>query len=163
MNQLAPIQPGNSKALEKWNSELAFRSVVEATSDRSGIEFLKQLVKSLAESLKVQDAFVAAFAGAEDRVRTLAFWSQDDWRTNVEYRLSGTPCDSDLVTLGARSYPRRAASQRTRPDPGPSGRPRLRSNVRIAAGRRDLRSLRQPRAGGAREAPRRGGDANGIS
>ncbi len=117
--------PEIAKSLEKWNSELAFRSVVEATSDRSGIEFLRQLVKSLAESLNVQYAFVAEFAGAEDRVRTLAFWSRDDWRSNVEYRLSGTPCehviagqfclfkddvqrlfpyDSDLVTLGARSY-----------------------------------------------------------
>ncbi len=114
-----------SRALEKWNAELAFRSVVESTSDRSGVEFLRQLVKSLAESLNVDYAFVAEFAGAEDRVRTLAFWSRDDWRTNVEYRLSGTPCehvvagrlclfkddvqslfphDSDLVTLGARSY-----------------------------------------------------------
>ncbi|MFO0691820.1 MAG: sigma 54-interacting transcriptional regulator, partial [Myxococcota bacterium] len=125
MNQATSMRPATSKALEKWNAELAFRSVVEATSDRSGIEFLRQLVKSLAESLNVPYAFVAEFAGAEDRVRTLAFWSQGDWRSNVEYRLSGTPCehvvagqfclfkddvqrlfpyDSDLVTLGARSY-----------------------------------------------------------
>jgi len=114
-----------SRALEKWNAELAFRPVVEATADRSGIEFLRQLVKSLAESLNVRYAFVAEFAGAEDRVRTLAFWSGDDWGANVEYRLTGTPCehvvagqfclfkddvqglfpeDSDLVSLGVRSY-----------------------------------------------------------
>ena len=125
MDASASRPPEVSRSLEKWNAELAFRSVVEATSDRSGIEFLRQLVKSLAESLNVQYAFVAEFAGAEDRVRTLAFWSRDDWRSNVEYRLSGTPCehvvagqfclfkddvqrlfpyDSDLVTLGARSY-----------------------------------------------------------
>jgi len=119
------LEAGASRALEKWNAELAFRSVVEATSDRSGIEFLRQLVKSLAESLNVQHAFVAEFAGAEDRVRTLAFYSGGDWRGNVEYRLAGTPCehviagqfclfkddvqrlfpdDSDLVALGVRSY-----------------------------------------------------------
>jgi formate hydrogenlyase transcriptional activator len=111
--------------LEKWNARLAYRSVVEATADKAGLDYLRQLVKNLAQSLGVQHAFVAEFAGAEDRVRTLAFWSRDDWRPNVEYRLAGTPCervvagefclfkddvqrlfpyDSDLMTLGVRSY-----------------------------------------------------------
>jgi formate hydrogenlyase transcriptional activator len=121
----------------KWNAELAFRAVVEATADKGGIEFLRHLVKNLAQSLGVEHAFVAEFAGAEDRVKTIAFWSAGDWRPNVEYRLSGTPCervvsgqlclyrddvqrlfpeDSDLVALGARSYlgvPLRAANGQT--------------------------------------------------
>ena len=111
--------------LRKWNAQLAYRSVVEATADKAGLDYLRQLVKNLAKALGVRHAFVAEFAGAEDRVRTLAFWSEDDWRSNVEYRLAGTPCervisgefclfqddvqrlfpyDSDLATLGARSY-----------------------------------------------------------
>jgi formate hydrogenlyase transcriptional activator len=115
----------SSAAVKKWNAELAFRPVVEATADKSGIDFMRALVKNLAESLKVEHAFVAEFAGAQDRVRTLAFWSGGDWRSNVEYALPGTPCenvvagqfclyrdnvqrlfpqDSDLVTLGVRSY-----------------------------------------------------------
>jgi formate hydrogenlyase transcriptional activator len=114
-----------ARDLRKWNAELAYRSVVEATADRAGLDFLRTLVKNLAQALGVKHAFVAEFAGAEDRVRTLAFWSDGDWRANVEYRLSGTPCenvvagkfclypddvqrrfpyDVDLVTLGARSY-----------------------------------------------------------
>jgi formate hydrogenlyase transcriptional activator len=117
--------PAPSRSLEKWNAELAYRSIVQTTADKAGLDFLRQLVKDLAESLNVQHAFVAEFADAEDRVRTLAFWSRDSWRSNVEYRLSGTPCervvagefcifkddvqrlfpyDSDLVTLGVRSY-----------------------------------------------------------
>jgi formate hydrogenlyase transcriptional activator len=108
-----------------WNAELAFRSVVEATADKAGLEFLRHLVKILAESLGVAYAFVAEFAGAADRVRTIALWDGRDWRPNIEYGLAGTPCervvagelclyrddvqrlfpaDSDLVTLGARSY-----------------------------------------------------------
>jgi formate hydrogenlyase transcriptional activator len=126
-----------SQAIERWNAELAFRAVVEATADKAGLEFLKHLVKNLAESLGVAYAFVAEFAGAEDRVKTIAFWSRDDWRPNVEYRLSGTPCqrvvagelclykddvqalfpsDTDLVALGARSYlgvPLRGANGQT--------------------------------------------------
>jgi formate hydrogenlyase transcriptional activator len=113
------------RTLQKWNADLAFRSVVEATSDKAGIEFMRALVKNLAQSLGVAHAFVAEFAGTADRVRTIAFWSAGDWRGNVEYGLPGTPCeqvvagqfclykddvqrlfpdDSDLVALGVRSY-----------------------------------------------------------
>jgi formate hydrogenlyase transcriptional activator len=123
LTQTRAVEP--TSAVAKWNAELAFRSVVEATSDKAGLEFLRHLVKNVAQSLGVAYAFVAEFAGAEDRVRTIAFWSGDDWGSNVEYRLSGTPCervvsgqfclykddvqrlfpeDSDLVALGARSY-----------------------------------------------------------
>ena len=124
-------------ALATWNAELAFRSVVEATADKAGIEFMRHLVKNLAQSLGVAYAFVAEFAGSEDRVRTIAYWSRDDWRENVEFPLPGTPCervvagqfclyqddvhllfpaDVDLATLGVRSYlgvPLRGADGRT--------------------------------------------------
>jgi formate hydrogenlyase transcriptional activator len=124
-------------AVSKWNADLAFRSVVEATADKAGLDFMRHLVKNLAQSLGVEYAFVAEFAGAEDRVKTIAFWGGNDWRSNVEYRLSGTPCervvqgefclykddvqrlfpeDSDLVSLGARSYlgvPLRGANGQT--------------------------------------------------
>jgi len=111
--------------LAPWNAELAFRSVFEATADKAGVEFMRHLVKNLAESLGVRYAFVAEFAGEADRVRTIAFWDGADWRSTIEYALTGTPCeqviagqfclfrddvqrlfpeDSDLVSLGARSY-----------------------------------------------------------
>jgi formate hydrogenlyase transcriptional activator len=122
-SQHAVIQEEGSVA--RWNADLAFRAVFEATSDKGGLDFMRHLVKNLAQALRVEYAFVAEFAGAEDRVKTIAFWSGDDWRSNVEYRLAGTPCervvagnyclykddvqglfpeDSDLVALGARSY-----------------------------------------------------------
>ncbi|MEW6321619.1 MAG: sigma 54-interacting transcriptional regulator [Acidobacteriota bacterium] len=112
-------------SLQKWNAEVAFRPIVEATADKAGLDFLRALVKNLAESLAVDHAFVAEFAGTSERVRTIAFWSGGDWRDNVEYALAGTPCeqvvagqrclfkdevqqlfprDSDLATLGVRSY-----------------------------------------------------------
>jgi formate hydrogenlyase transcriptional activator len=112
-------------ALTPWNAELAFRPVFEATADKGGVEFMRHLVRQLAQSLGVRYAFVAEFAGTADRVRTIAFWGGEDWRSNVEYGVTGTPCervvagelclfrddvqrlfpdDGDLVTLGARSY-----------------------------------------------------------
>jgi formate hydrogenlyase transcriptional activator len=129
--------PPAAEAIERWNADLAFRAVVEATADKAGLEFLRHLVKNLAQSLHVAYAFVAEFAGAQDRVKTIAFWDRDDWRSNVEYPLSGTPCqrvvagelclyrddvqrlfpdDSDLVALGVRSYlgvPLRGANGQT--------------------------------------------------
>lgn len=116
---------GSGGLIERWNAELAFRSVFEATADKAGLEFLADLVKNLAQSLGVKHAFVAEFAGARDRVKTVAFWSDDGWRPNVEYPLAGTPCqrvasgelcfvrddvqslfpdDHHLAVLGARSY-----------------------------------------------------------
>src|SRR5215475_837409 len=133
--QLA-VNPGEG-AVAKWNADLAFRSVVEATADKAGLDFLRHLVKNLAQSLGVEHAFVAEFAGNQDRVKTIAFWSGSDWRSNVEYGLAGTPCervvsgqycfykdgvqrlfpaDTDLVTLAARSYlgiPLRGANGQT--------------------------------------------------
>ncbi len=127
----------HDSTIAKWNGELAFRAVVEATADKAGLDFLRHLVKNLALSLGVAHAFVAEFADAADRVKTIAFWSGGDWRSNVTYRLAGTPCervvagqlclykddvqrlfpdDSDLVSLGARSYlgvPLRGAAGQT--------------------------------------------------
>ncbi|TMA35414.1 MAG: GAF domain-containing protein, partial [Deltaproteobacteria bacterium] len=115
----------SSHAIEKWNAELAFRPVVEATADKAGLDFMRHLVKNLALSLHVEHAFVAEFAGDEKHVKTIAYWSGGDWRPNVEFPLAGTPCervvagerclyrddvqklfpaDTDLVTLGVRSY-----------------------------------------------------------
>jgi formate hydrogenlyase transcriptional activator len=115
----------DAAVLQKWNAELAFRPVVEATADKAGLDFMRALVKNLAQSLDVEHTFVAEFAGVANRVRTLAFWSRGDWQPNIEYALPGTPCerviggqfclyrddvqqlfpeDSDLVKLGVRSY-----------------------------------------------------------
>lgn len=132
----APVTIEGGARIASWNAELAFRAVVEATADKAGLDFLRHLVKNLAESLGVSYAFVAEFAGTADRVRTIAFWDGHDWRPPIEYALAGTPCarvvagelclyrddvqrlfpdDSDLVALGARSYlgvPLRAADGR---------------------------------------------------
>ena len=48
------LQPEAGDAtLSTWNAELAFRSVVEATADKAGLDSMRHLVKNLAESLGV--------------------------------------------------------------------------------------------------------------
>ena len=65
-------ESSDAPSFEKWNAELAFRPVVEATADKAGLDFMRALVKNLAQSLNVAYTFVAEFAGDSKRVRTIA-------------------------------------------------------------------------------------------
>lgn len=67
------------------------KRLVEGTAADSGDEFFQSLVKHLSRALNVRSAFVAEFADSSTKVRTLAFWSDDRVRENVEYELAGTP------------------------------------------------------------------------
>lgn len=80
------------------------RHLVEGTSTASGDEFFQLLVRHLSKALNVRYAFVAEFAESPTRVRTLAFWSADRLRENVEYPLDGTPCE-EVIRGGICHYP----------------------------------------------------------
>lgn len=80
------------------------RSLVEGTAAASGDDFFQSLVKHLAGALGVRFAFVAEFADSPTIVRTLAFWSGDGLRENVEYELAGTPCE-EVVRGGICHHP----------------------------------------------------------
>src|SRR5262245_33751784 len=71
-------------------------AVAEGTARRNGQEFFRSLVRHLARAIDVPYAFVAEFAGAPTRVRTLAYWSCDHIRDNVEFALAGTPSQEVL-------------------------------------------------------------------
>jgi GAF domain-containing protein len=100
--------------------------ILDGTALAAGADFFPALVRTLATTLRVQYAFVAACTDASrTRVRTLAFWNRDRLAENVEYALAGTPChvavsgdvsfhpervqerfpeDHDLIALGVQSY-----------------------------------------------------------
>jgi transcriptional regulator with GAF, ATPase, and Fis domain len=80
------------------------RSLVEGTAAASGNEFFHSLVQHLAGALDVRFAFVAEFADSSTKVRTLAFWSGDKPKENVEYELAGTPCE-EVVRGGICHHP----------------------------------------------------------
>ena len=69
---------------------------MEGTSTETGDEFCQSLVRHVAQTLGVSYAFVAEFAGARTRVRTVAFWAKDHIAPNIEYDLAGTPCEEVL-------------------------------------------------------------------
>ncbi|HEX3448647.1 MAG TPA: sigma 54-interacting transcriptional regulator, partial [Isosphaeraceae bacterium] len=82
----------------------ALRAIVEGTARNTGEVFFESLVRHLARAIDVSYAFVAEFAGSNERVRTLAYWSKGKLRENVEYDLAGTPCE-DVVRGGLCHHP----------------------------------------------------------
>jgi formate hydrogenlyase transcriptional activator len=79
-------------------SDLTLRKIDEGTASTTGAEFFNSLVKSLAEALQTQYAFVSKFVlGNRARVRTLAFWKGDGFLDNFEYDLPHTPCERVLA------------------------------------------------------------------
>src|SRR5262245_53964760 len=73
----------------------ALRAIVEGTAGHTGQEFFQSLVRHLAAAVGTRYAFVAVFAGGT-RVRTLAFWFRDRTIDDIEWDVTGTPCE-DVV------------------------------------------------------------------
>jgi len=68
------------------------RSIVEGTASSTGGDFLRNLVRHLAEAVGMRHSFVSDFQ-AGTLLRTLAFWSNGEIAANLEYELRGTPCE----------------------------------------------------------------------
>jgi PAS domain S-box-containing protein len=81
----------------------ALRAIVEGTARHTGQEFFQSLVRHLAQAVGTRYAFVAEFAGGT-RARTLAYWFRDRTTDNVEWDVTGTPCQ-DVVRGNLCHYP----------------------------------------------------------
>ncbi len=81
----------------------ALRAIVEGTARHTGQEFFQSLVRHLATAVGTRYAFVAEFAGGT-RARTLAFWFRDRIADNVDWDVTGTPCQ-DVVRGNLCHYP----------------------------------------------------------
>lgn len=91
--------------LKRIKTEEILHTILKATSQVAGEEFLRTLVRHLAAALEVKYAFVAECNGI-NRTRTLAFWAKGRFADNFEYDITGTPCEN--VSKGdVCSYPTR--------------------------------------------------------
>lgn len=111
------------KAVES-DEVAALRAIVEGTARATGADFFHSLAQHLALAIGVKYAFVAEFAG-EMRARTVAYWMKNRIVENVEWDLTGSPCeevvrggfchhsngvsekfpdDQPLVEMGIQSY-----------------------------------------------------------
>ena len=89
----------------------ALRVLAEGTARALGEGFFRELVKSLAQVMNAEHAFVAEFTPPQ-RARTLAYWSNGRIIDNFEYAVPGTPCErvtgGDLCHIPSgvqRQYP----------------------------------------------------------
>src|SRR5918996_1266343 len=112
--------------MELERREDALHYVIEGIAGATGEEFFHSLVKHLANALEVRYSFATECTDhSQVRVRSLAFWDGNGFAKEVEYPLTGTPCekvidgdicsyseqlqllfplDKDLVALGVESY-----------------------------------------------------------
>src|SRR5437667_2248747 len=72
-------------------AEELLRAIIQGTAATTGTQFFRSLVKHLAERLHVRVAFVAECL-PNLRARSLAFFQNNDFGTDFEYALPGTPC-----------------------------------------------------------------------
>jgi PAS domain S-box-containing protein len=87
----------------------SLRAIVEGTARHTGQEFFQSLVRHLAAAVGTRYAFVAEFAG-DTRARTLAYWFRDRITDNVEWDVTGTPCQ-DVVRGNLCHYPTGVSQQ----------------------------------------------------
>lgn len=111
---------------EHRRAEEMLRAITEGTAAVTGSDFFRSLVRHLARALRVQYSFIAECTDeTKNQVRTLAFWTGEDFGDHVTYLIQGTPCekviggevcyyperlqelfpeDKGLVTLKVESY-----------------------------------------------------------
>jgi len=77
--------------------ETTLRAISEGTAQAVGGEFFHSLVRNLATALDVTYAFVSEFCVDRTKVRTLAFWAGDHFKSNFEYAIAHTPCEKVLA------------------------------------------------------------------
>jgi len=91
------------EAGDRRQAESTLRIVASGTASVIGEDFFHSLVQSLAESLLVKSVFVAECVDSDSRrVRTLAYMTDGEFKENVEFELSGTPCET--VVQGNACY-----------------------------------------------------------
>jgi PAS domain S-box-containing protein len=89
------VEPWEAGEQARLDDVAALRAIVEGTARHTGQEFFQSLVRHLAQAVGSRYAFVAEFAG-QGRARTVAYWFRDRIIDNIEWDLSGTPCE-DVV------------------------------------------------------------------
>lgn len=91
------IEVFRENIIERKRGEHVLRKLVEGTSSSIGADFFHHLTQSLAEGLGVDHAFIGEISlGATNRIRTMSVWSKGRIIENVEYELTGTPCENVL-------------------------------------------------------------------
>ncbi len=79
-------------------------NLTRTTARLSGLEYLHELVRQLAQTLNARYAYIGKLV-APETVQGIAFWSNDHFQEPFTYALSGTPCEN-VIASSACLYPR---------------------------------------------------------
>src|SRR5437016_1590811 len=78
---------------DRGNDDM-LRAILEGTAGETGERFFAQLVRNLARALDVRGVWITEYLKQSRRLRAIAFWFDDDWITDYEYAIAGTPCEA---------------------------------------------------------------------
>lgn len=80
---------------DRKSFEEALRFIVSSTATKSGDDFLRTCVRSLAEIFHVKYAFITELVElVPNRSRMLALWTGESFAEPYEFDIKGTPCES---------------------------------------------------------------------
>jgi two-component system, sensor histidine kinase and response regulator len=92
--------------LERQKTEKTLEMIVAGTAAVTGNSFFAALVQNLATALDVSYVMVSKTANNSlTSLRTLAFWSVASLADNIEYELTGTPCQIVTNNQSLSEYP----------------------------------------------------------
>ena len=108
-DQLEAInQELEKQVAERQRTEATLQAIVAGTSSVIGNDFFPALAQNLATALDVAYVQVCETVDPSlQKLRTLAVWSGDQLTENLEYTLSGTPCQAALESKSISIYPDR--------------------------------------------------------
>jgi PAS domain S-box-containing protein len=79
--------------------------ISEGTASTTGEEFLAALVRSLAQALRVDGAWVTEYLQESNRLRAYSFWLRDHYVPEYEYDINGSPCEAAIQRRGLVRFP----------------------------------------------------------
>src|SRR5215472_4171479 len=85
-----------SDKLDNPDENAALWAIAEGVEADTGDRFFYSLARNLALALNVQYAFVSRLSDDGMRFKILALWERDHFGPNLEFSLTGTPCESVL-------------------------------------------------------------------
>lgn len=92
---------------ERKRAESVLIGIAESVAVPQGEEFFRTLVKNFVAVLNVHRAFIAECADQPvTQARTLAYWVGDGFEENIQFDLSGTPCEDVMKNGKVCFYPR---------------------------------------------------------
>jgi PAS domain S-box-containing protein len=84
-------------------------TIFKGTAAETGEQFFAALVRSLADALKVDGAWVTEYLQGPKRLRAFSFWMRDRYVGDFDYDIRGTPCEQVIEQKHLLRYPENVA------------------------------------------------------